>query len=383
MRNVASMGSEADMAFSAQAGDSQAYSLQGASSSRGAACDGQYQSQYQQYDPQAYGQADSDAVAQGTSKPASGDFTKTLGFLGAVASLALVVGTGFWGYKLVARDVSGVPVVRSLEGPMRVQPVNPGGEAAVNQGLAVNDVAANGIAADPADRLTLAPSSLGLAEDDGPVTELAVSATSEPALVQEDTITEGETAASQANEIDALVAALTAGVTPMTPAPREAGTTLASVSAPSIVQPAPLQPVTSENAVTIAPAPGMLNAPGVKVSLRPLVRPARFAPSQSAAVPSQGRSTLEVDAASLPAGTRLAQLGAYESADVARSEWDRIQGRFEDYLDDKKRVIQKAESGGRTFYRLRAMGFDDLSDARRFCATLVAGSADCIPVTTR
>jgi hypothetical protein len=86
---------------------------------------------------------------------------------------------------------------------------------------------------------------------------------------------------------------------------------------------------------------------------------------------------------SLPAGTRLAQLGAYESAEVARAEWDRISGRFGDYLEGKKRVIQRAESGGRTFYRLRAMGFADLSDARRFCSALVAGNADCIPVTTR
>lgn len=371
------------MAFSAQAGDSQAYSLHGASSSRGAANNDQYKTQYQQYDPQAYGQADHVATNQDAPIAPSGDFTKTLGFLGAVASLALVVGIGVWGYKLVARDVSGVPVVRSLEGPMRVQPDNPGGQAAVNQGLAVNAVAANGIASDPADRLTLAPTSLNLAEDDVPVTAVSVSEVAAPVLTPNAIDPENETAAVQVNEIDALVAALTAGVTPMTTTQNEAGTTLASASAPSIVQPAPLQPVTAEAALVVAPAPAVLNAPGVKVSLRPLVRPARFAPSQNSASPSQGRSTLEVDAASLPAGTRLAQLGAYESADVARSEWDRIHGRFEDYLSDKKRVIQKAESGGRTFYRLRAMGFDDLSGARRFCATLVAGKADCIPVTTR
>ena len=46
-------------------------------------------------------------------------------------------------------------------------------------------------------------------------------------------------------------------------------------------------------------------------------------------------------------------------------------------------MIQEAESGGRTFYRLRALGFDDLSDARRFCSVLVAENADCIPVTAR
>ena len=42
--------------------------------------------------------------------------------LGAVTSLALVVGVGVWGYKLVIRDVSGVPVIRAAEGPMRIQP---------------------------------------------------------------------------------------------------------------------------------------------------------------------------------------------------------------------------------------------------------------------
>ena len=60
-----------------------------------------------------------------------------------------------------------------------------------------------------------------------------------------------------------------------------------------------------------------------------------------------------------------------------------LSGRFSDYLAGKKRVIQRAESGGRIFYRLRAMGFADLADARRFCSALVAENADCIPVVTR
>jgi len=94
-------------------------------------------------------------------------------------------------------------------------------------------------------------------------------------------------------------------------------------------------------------------------------------------------ANLEVDPESLPAGTRLAQLGAYDSVEVAREEWGRMSLKFEEYMEGKQRVIQKASSGGRTFYRLRAMGFDDLSAARRFCSALVAENADCIPVTTR
>jgi hypothetical protein len=77
------------------------------------------------------------------------------------------------------------------------------------------------------------------------------------------------------------------------------------------------------------------------------------------------------------------QLGAFDSDEVARSEWGRLSSRFNDYLAGKKRVIQRAESGGRVFYRLRAMGFSDLADARRFCSALVAENADCIPVVTR
>ena len=45
-------------------------------------------------------------------------------------------------------------------------------------------------------------------------------------------------------------------------------------------------------------------------------------------------------------------------------------------------VIQKAESGGKIFYRLRAAGFSDISDARQFC-TAISDKVACIPVVTR
>ena len=76
-------------------------------------------------------------------------------------------------------------------------------------------------------------------------------------------------------------------------------------------------------------------------------------------------------------------LGAFDSPEVARAQWDQLQTRFDAYLAGKKRIVQKATSGGRVFYRLRAMGFEDIADARRFCSALVAENADCIPVVTR
>jgi hypothetical protein len=77
------------------------------------------------------------------------------------------------------------------------------------------------------------------------------------------------------------------------------------------------------------------------------------------------------------------QLGAFPTEAEAIAEWARVEGVFGEYMGDKRRVIQQAETGGTTFYRLRAMGFSDLSDARRFCAVLVAGEASCIPVVAR
>ena len=52
-------------------------------------------------------------------------------------------------------------------------------------------------------------------------------------------------------------------------------------------------------------------------------------------------------------------------------------------LKGKSRVVQQVQSGGRTFYRLRAMGFVGLGDTRRFCSAMLAEGVDCIPVQVR
>lgn len=278
---------------------------------------------------------------------------------GAAVSLALVVGVGVWGYKLMVRDVTGIPVVRALEGPMRVQPDNPGGRPADHQGLAVNTVAAQGGAAAPADRLVLAPRPVDLSDEDQPlqqVTQEVADAAEEAAgpatEVAESAAPQDAAAESQAAQIDALVARITAEAEPLTPDPTPAAVTLPAVAE---------------------------DVPGVARSLRPQLRPATraSAPVVTAAV------EVDLDPVQVPVGTRVVQLGAYESADLARTEWDRLAVQFGDYMQGKRRIVEEASSGGRRFFRLRAMGFDDLSDARRFCSALVAEGADCIPVVTR
>ena len=88
----------------------------------------------------------------------------------------------------------------------------------------------------------------------------------------------------------------------------------------------------------------------------------------------------EVDPATIAPGTRLVQFGTFDTAEEARAEWVRLQGRFGELMAAKAMVVQPAESGGRTFYRLRAHGFEGEDDARRFCSAFVNENAVCIPV---
>ncbi|MFY0680479.1 MAG: SPOR domain-containing protein [Thalassovita sp.] len=293
---------------------------------------------------------------------------------GAAVSLALVVAVGVWGYQLVMRDVSGVPVVRATEGPMRVMPEDPGGAPAEHQGLAVNKVAAEGVAQKPADRFILAPRPVDLSIEDSTTAKLDL------IRLTQDNRRETEALPQKATDlsVDALTQALIADATPFSDVVDDAK----SDDAPKVI--AALQSDVVAEVADAEDAPEGLVAGNRKISLRPRPRPAGLVASAAAAIAAPPVDTaLDLDAASLPAGTRLAQLGAFESAEIARKEWDRLASRFDDFLTDKKRVIQKAESGGRTFYRLRAHGFSDISDARRFCSALVAERAECIPVTIK
>ncbi|WP_197917897.1 SPOR domain-containing protein [Thiosulfatihalobacter marinus] len=310
---------------------------------------------------------------------------KVVTWAGAVLSLALVAGTGVWGYKLLVRDVSGVPVVRALEGPMRKKPDNPGGEPAENQGLAVNKVAADGSAEKPADRLVLAPPPIQLSERDA-----VVEATRAPVLETEklekpaprskpDAIKAPPALKSgEALTVEELAAQLAAGAAPL------------SESGPADTPPVKTRvaALTPESEPAKA-SPKPVIKGGMKRSLRPVPRPATLAAPQAeqvqlaSATPAIEAAPKAVDAADIPVGTRMVQLGAFASPEIAAAEWDKLSTRFSDYLGEKTRVIQKASSGGKVFYRLRAMGFADVSDARRLCSALKAENADCIPVTTR
>ncbi|MBE3637711.1 SPOR domain-containing protein [Mangrovicoccus algicola] len=265
-----------------------------------------------------------------------------MGWLGAGCSLALVVGVGWWGYDLAMRETNGIPVIAALEGPARVAPEDPGGFEAAHKGMSVTELSSAADVIQP-EQITLAPAPVALQDTDQPVAEIAP-------------VAKARTLRDAVNE-----ALQDAGVLPSAaeaaPFPDDAGSAIAAPLPPTIMNSAP----------------------------RPSRRPDLGVVSRAAYTPAapEPEMRLDLDPQLLAVGTRLVQLGAYDSEATATAEWSRISGRFSGYFAGKQRVIERTERNGKVFYRLRAHGFDDLADARRFCASLQAGGADCIPVQVR
>ncbi|NBE08500.1 SPOR domain-containing protein [Paragemmobacter ruber] len=300
---------------------------------------------------------------------------------GAVCSVALVVGLAFWGYRLAVRDVNGVPVIKAMAGPMRIAPENPGGEVADHQGLAVNTVAALGTAAPPPDRLVLAPRPVDLApEDSAGLTPLDAAASPQAADGASDLATAPLTTAPLADDALAQPQDDVAATDTLGPDPDAVAMALAEALAEPITDPIPAETATADNATGSA-------------TLRPRPRPSSISANVAAsadlgvtltdAAPVSATGVAEVDPASIPAGTRLVQLGAFDTPEQARAEWTKLSNQFADAMAGKALVVQAAESGGRSFYRLRAHGFADESSARGFCTTLLEQNASCIPVEQR
>ncbi len=289
----------------------------------------------------------------------SGRLSQITHISGALCSVALVLGLAVWGYQLAVRDVNGVPVVRAMGGPMRIAPENPGGEVADHQGLAVNTVAALGTAAPPPDRLVLAPRPVELSpEDSAGLAPLDPDAAMSPASA---------TAAGPA----ALLPETVAPAETIGPAPDAIAQALAEALA---------EPLPDLNLET-----GSQSSGGVRPRSRPASMsadaPIALQLTDAASVSAGGMP--EIDPATIPAGTRLVQLGAFDTPELARAEWVKLTNQFGPAMADKALVVQAAESGGRSFYRLRAHGFADETAARGFCSTLLAQNASCIPVEQR
>ncbi|QDL93381.1 SPOR domain-containing protein [Paroceanicella profunda] len=310
-------------------------------------------------------------------------------WLGAVLSIAILGGVGVWTYRLGERDASAVPVILAMEGPAKVQPDDPGGLQAEFQGLSVNEVMRGEPPSHRPEEVTLAPAPAEPTKDDLSVSELLPEFARQPAAAR------GTSAAAPASRSVAAASPVQVEAAELSPDAEEEEDALSSDTTDEMTEaslpgtaPAPAPQADSDSA-SDEPL-GSDSQFALSRSASPRQRPAdlRMAaatpqqtapePTPVAASPAQAPAPAAV-ASELPKGTMMIQLGAFDSADVARSEWSRLSAQHADLLGKRQLVIQRTVSSGRVFYRLRAAGFDDLAAARATCAALTARGPACIP----
>ena len=302
----------------------------------------------------------SDAALAGEVKQVNFKINMIFYWTGAALSLFLLAGAIGWSYQLIVRDVNQIPIVRAQLGPLRVAPDNPGGLTAANQGLSVTQLAVN---EKPllSNEIYLAPAAEILNEEN-----LALKVKEEYELNKVDGAFEiKEVNAENSMNLEAL------------PDQKEVDSRSNDVGVLSKAA-FSQKKIEIENAVSLALS--ITNEPDKSLSwLRPKIRPAGFYQNGNI---TEDQIVSNEPMPKLPIGSAVVQLGAFDSKSLAESEWQRFEKILGSILIPKKMVVQKAESGGKIFYRLRASGFSDISDARQFC-TAISDKVACIPVVTR
>ena len=279
---------------------------------------------------------------------------------GAALSFFLLVGAIGWSYQLIVRDINQIPVVRAQLGPLRVAPDDPGGLTAANQGLSVTQLAVN--------EKPLLSNEIHLA----PAAEI-LNAEHLALQVTEDVKSNIDDGAFEIKEVNAEnsinLKEVSNEIEVDTGSNKEVVHSKVAFSQKKIE---------IENAVSLALS--ITDDPVDSLTLlRPKIRPMTFRLNNK----TTGDQVVNNEPISnLPIGSAVVQLGAFENINLAKSEWQRFEKLLGSILFSKKMIVQKAESGGKIFYRLRASGFDDISDARQFCSA-ISDRVACIPVVTR
>ena len=265
---------------------------------------------------------------------------KYANIVGAFISFAVFIGVIGWGAQTLMRDSSGVPVVRALEGPSRMAPVNPGGVPASHQGLTVNQVSSSQKTVLVGELLQLAPGPINLQIDDLPVVKPIINEATGSLKPKKTDILEIESSIVEpSTDSDEIIVKLASILT---------SSTLSSLApeAPNV----------------------MLNA-----SSRPQVRPNSWLQTN---LPRK----VATRGGEVPLGTLMVQLGAFSDENTALEAWKRLSERYGDYFVGKEATILNGKISEQEIYRLRVYGFNDINESRRLCTALHGQNAECYPV---
>lgn len=299
--------------------------------------------------------------------------------------LMLVIGLAVWAYRLGTRDAGEVPIIRAMEGPARVQPAEPGGEVAAHQGLEVNSVLAGTPESRPAElpEVRIVAPAVGLADEDGPQGELRIASPRIPVFPMPETddlrMPAAEDSANAFAEVegaeDAVAALIEAAL--RTDADAGAETKQAAAGPRPLGRPSGLaaRRPAAERALASAPQPSATPAPELQQAAFTPASPAPSAPSPAVSVAAAR------EVASVAPGSRLVQLGAFDSEGLARQVWGQLAARHGDLLGSKSLFLERATHNARVFYRLRLAGFASSDETRILCESLRTRGVDCIPVT--
>ena len=292
----------------------------------------------------------------------AGNFKPSMIFYwtGAALSLLLLAGTVSWSYKLIVRDINQIPIVRAQGGPLRVAPTDPGGLTAANQGLSVTQLAVN---EQPllSDEIYLAPAAEMLSKENVET------------KIEEGYIPKNNDKKLEIKEVNAE-----------NNINLKAWSDQVQINKGSENEVVLSEAVFSQKKLDIQNAVSMAlsitdNTDVFRVSLRPQIRPISLNQDGSK---NFGQAASSGQISQLTVGSAVVQVGAFDNKALAESEWKRLENLLGSILITKQMIIQKAESGGKIFYRLRASGFNDIADARQFC-TAINDKVACIPVVTR
>ena len=230
------------------------------------------------------------------------------------------------GWHMLSHHHYGVPVVEAESGPMRVKPANPGGLQVAG---ANNDI---------------------------------FSGSSD---------TSGAQLAPPPQTPDPL--ALQAMETPMpTPAP--------AIVPPAVPAPVPVQ-TTAVLATIDKPPPALVAREAAPAIVPHATEATATYPSVAAVTPPTAHA---VDTPAV-AATGLAvaghdvqvQLGALSSEQAAHAEWDRLAQRWPELLRGHQPAFSRIDRDGHVLWRVRASGFEGMSQAAVFCEQIRAKGGGC------
>lgn len=288
-------------------------------------------------------------------------------WVGAVAATAVLVVMGSWFYHLGVRDAQQVPIIRASTQPVKIRPVDRGGEVTPHQNIDSYNAASVNVAEEP--EIQLAPAAPAPREEDVAMAALKPEPKPASQILSVQTGTEALGVAEASDQIeegapeDEVVAALT-------PAQPAEGSPTARAEAPepappAEAQPEPAQPVSSGNPYAPDYSPPVINRPP---NLRVRMLAARVSAENSG-----------VDLAKAAEGSPIkVQLQASPSRDVIMTSWERIRSEHSDLVSQKALVVGVTQSGGVTYYRLRLGPFKDRADATATCQALRGRGQDCI-----